>query len=735
MSTGIGNPHVRAEGALKVTGQAKYAADASPPDLAYGVFATSSIARGRTTRVDIAEAEKAPGVLKVLTFHNMPKLRKPVHPPAGQSLIPLQDDMLYYEGQPIALVAAESLEQAQQAARLVRAEYAPAAAEVDFREDLDNAVAVHNFAEPDTQVGNVEAALAQSSVRIERTYRTADRHHCTMEPSATVAEWNGTKLTIHDATQWVWGVRMVVAAVLGIQPEDIRVRFSFVGGGFGCKGYVWPHQILTAAAAREIGRPLKLVLTRAQTFTSHGYQAASEQIVTLGSAPDGRLTAIRHTSIAPTSLLDDYVEYAAIGTRSLYACPAIETKHRVVRVSRGTPTPMRAPHEGISSVGLECALDELAEELRMDPIELRLKNYAERDPTSNKPFSSKKLRDCYSIGAERFGWTDRDPRPGAMRKGGQLVGWGMATAIMTTFRFASTARVTLEKGGTVLIEAGTQEIGTGNMTILPQIAGDVLGIPMERIRLVLGDTTLPETAGTFGSSSTIGVGSAVLDAATKLKDHAANLAGGKFPSTIEEIDALLESSSGEVSTHGIWTPTLTEHRQGLISGIRALSAEGGWSPGPLASPLGEVSEWSMHTFGAVFVEVQVDEDLRIPRVTRCTGVYSAGRIINPKTARSQIIGGMVWGIGQALLERSALDSNLGRYVSKNLAGYLVPVNADVPELDMMFVDEVDPHASLLGGKGIGELGAVGVAPAILNAIWHATGIRVRSIPAAPEDLL
>jgi xanthine dehydrogenase YagR molybdenum-binding subunit len=361
---------------------------------------------------------------------------------------------------------------------------------------------------------------------------------------------------------------------------------------------------------------------------------------------------------------------------------------------------------------LESAIDELAVALRVDPIELRLKNYAERNPLKNKPFSSKGLKQCYLEGAERFGWKRRSPEAQSMKEGRDLIGWGMASAIMTTFRFPANCRVTLERAGTVLIEAGTQEIGTGVRTVIPQIAAEVLGIPADLIHLRLGDTSLPETGGTFGSSTTIGVGSAVYDGASKLKRSVLDLNGGIMPVSQREISEFLSQR-----------------------GLDRVSADGSWSPGPNANGLGEVPDWSMDTFGAVFTEVRIDQELPVPRVTRCLGIYSAGRIVNPKTARSQMIGGMVWGIGQALLEHSAMDHSLGRYLSKNLSGYLVPVNADVPALEAYFVDEVDQQASAFGGKGIGELGAVGVAAAIVNAIYHATGKRIRQVPVLPEMLL
>ncbi len=731
----IGTPMTRREGRAKVTGSAQYTADTPIDGVVYGVFATTPIARGRTISLDVAAAERATGVIRILTSRTMPKLGKVTSPPGGQSYIPLQDDRICYEGQPIALAVATTLEEAQHAASLVRAEYASEEPVVDFRSGIDAATVGTSFAEPDTHVGDIERALAESPVRIEQIYLTADRHHACMEPSATLAHWEDGTLTLYDTTQGISGVRTVIASVLGIKPDDIHVRNLVVGGAFGCKGYVWPHEILTAAAARVIGRPLKVVLTRAQTFVAHGYQAASEQRVALGATRDGRLVAIRHQAFTPTSRFDGYVEYAAISSRALYACPNIQTTHRIVAVDRSTPTPMRAPHEGPASVGLECAMDELAHELQIDPVELRLRNYAERDPTSGKPFSSKELRECYRVGADRFGWSRRNAVPRSMREAGHLVGWGMATATMQTFRVPSSARISLRAGGTFLVESGTQEIGTGLYTIVPQIAADVLGVPAERVELVLGDTRLPEAGMTAGSSSTMGVGSAVHDAATRLKARLTELTSGQLPSSPGAYDALLAKHGAPALSVEGRSPSRITQRIRMVSSVKALAAEGRWSPGPDASPIGEDPKWSMHTWGAVFVEVRLDEDFMIPRVTRVVGVYSAGRIVNPTTARSQMVGGLIWGVGQALLEHSAMDRHLGRYVSKNLAGYLVPVNADIPDLDVQFVDERDPHASAIGARGIGELAAVGIGPAIANAVWHATGVRVRELPIRPEHLL
>jgi xanthine dehydrogenase YagR molybdenum-binding subunit len=434
--TGLADrPFDRPDGKLKVTGAARYAADHPTENLLNGAFACATIAHGKIRALHTDAAKTAPGVRAVLTAETMPRFAALKDSPAGQTFMPMQDDHIEYEGQPIALLLAERLEQATYAASLVRADYEEAPAETDFRRGLDRQVKLDVWqwwAPTDSSTGDVEAALSAAPATLAATYRTSDRHHNPIEPAATIAQWQDGKLLIWDAAQGLGAVRAVLAQALGLDPRDIRVRADFIGGGFGCKGYVWPHQVLAAAAARVVGRPVKIVLTRAQDYTSHGYQPATEQTIALAAQTDGALAGVRHHVVMPTALSDDYVEFAAIGTRSLYASPAIETRHRAVRVARSRPTPMRAPHEGPGLVALEIAMDELAAQLRIDPVELRLRNYSDED--AGKPFSSKKLRECYTQGARLFGWSGRDPRPGSMRQGRELVGYGMATAAMTTFR-------------------------------------------------------------------------------------------------------------------------------------------------------------------------------------------------------------------------------------------------------------------------------------------------------------
>jgi xanthine dehydrogenase YagR molybdenum-binding subunit len=713
--TGIGAPLPRPDGLAKVTGRAAYAGDDAPAGTLHGVLVTSSIAAGTVEAIDASQALRVSGVMHVLTHEAMPRLAPAPVPPAAQSFMPMQDARVLYEGQPAAIVIASTLEAAEEAASKVRITYRrdtpqvySQAPTVEARDaQAGNGYA---FAELDTRHGAADDAWTRAAARIDQTYATASRHHNPMEPSATVAEWRGDEVHIHDATQWTYGVRYAVSAMLGIAPDKVHVRCPYTGGGFGSKGYVWPHQVLAVLAAKVVGRPVKIRLGRAAMYTGSGYQPAVSSRVRLAAAADGQLLAVQHDSTNITSMFDDYVEFASAAARALYATPALVTSTRVRHCHVGTPTAMRAPHEGPGLFALECAMDELADALKMDPLALRLKNHADRDPSDGRPFSSKKLREVYVEAARRFGWERRAAAPRAMHDGDLLIGWGMASCVMTTFRFAANARVSMHADGTVLISAGTQEIGTGPYTVMPQIASDVLGVPVDRIRLTLGDTALPETGGTFGSSTTLSVGSAVKDACEKLKAQLKSLA-----------------------------PGAADLRQALAgTGLDQVSAEGTWKPhGDVAfDGAGGSSGYSMHTWGAVFVEVAVDEALGLVRLRRAVGGYSAGRIVNPRTARSQMIGGIVWGHGQALLEESAMDERHGRYLSKNLSGVMLPVNADIPaDIDVFFADEFDPHASAIGARGIGELGATGVCAAIANAVWHATGKRMRSLPIHIADVI
>lgn len=712
----------RVDGMAKVTGAARYAAEWPAAALKHIALVTAPVPVATIIDIDTSVAEKAPGVFAVLTHRNAPELSAPAGAPYGGRL-PLQDDKVCYEGEPIAVVVADTLDQARDAAALVQVDYETHAKATD----LNSAIETYTPSPPprwgaaDTAVGDLRTGMTAADTVLERTYTTSARHHSPMETSATQAEWRNGTLTLRDATQGVFNVRAVVSSVLGLRPEEVRVIAEYTGGGFGSKGYVWPHQVIAAMTVKAVGGAVRLVLTRAQSFTSHGYQPPTRQNLMLAATKEGSLTAIRHDSVSPTATYGEYVEMAANGSRVMYACPAIHTTHRVAPIASILPTPMRAPHEGPGMFALESAMDELAYEMGIDPVELRIRNHARIDPTSGKPFSAKELLTCYQEGSRRFGWPSRLPAVGSLRDGDDLIGWGMASSVMATFRFPAAARVTVGADGKVLIEAGCQEIGTGTYTIMPQIAAEVLGCSPEQITLKLGDTTLPQTGMTAGSSTTLSVGSAIKAAAEALANKLSVLATGDESVRYVRLDgAELLVDNGSVRT--VHLADLFDQHQ-----VATVAAEGSWAP--------ENDEHSMHTFGAVFAEVAVDDYLRIPRVRRVVAVFSAGKIVNPLTARAQMTGGLAWGIGQALLERSVTDPRLGRFVAKNFAGYLVPVNADIPDLDVSFVDEYDPYASTIGARGIGELGAVGVSAAIANAVFHATGIRVRSLPIAPESLL
>jgi xanthine dehydrogenase YagR molybdenum-binding subunit len=699
----------RVDGPAKLSGAARYAGDVPSTDALVAVLVTATVPAGRLAGLDTAEASAAPGVARVLGPGDLPAFSPVPSPPVGHEVVGLQEDIAY-EGQPVGIVLADTLERAQHAAHLVTARYAEAVPATVFGAAPDVVPhGGHVLGETDLAVGDLTSGLAAADVRVEETYVTSDRHHSPIEPAATLAEWDNDQLRVHSSVQSVAVAQQTLAALFGIAVERVRVICPFVGGAFGCKGYVWPPLPLAAAAARVAGRPVKLVLTRAQMFTLCGHQPATRQTVQLGATRDGRLTALRHYSTNPSSFTGDYAECAVHPCGWLYDSPAIQTRLRIQRVHRPAPTPMRAPHEGAGMYALESAMDELAHRLGIDPVELRIRNEPEVDPTSGLPFSTRPLVECLTEGAARFGWAARGPVR-SMREGNDLVGWGMAVATMDTFRSPSSARVRIGPDGHVTVTTGMQEIGTGLPAMVATVAGETLGCPPEDVTVRHGDTEFPPHTGTMGSMSTMNLGSAVRAAA-------------------EDIRAKLDSGSGAAADGRTLAQRLSD------AGLTELEAEGRWAPEDAAGATGDSARYSIHTYGAVFAEARIDRDLGLLRVPRMVGVYGAGRIVNPLAARSQMIGGITWGYGQAVLERSRFEPVLGRFLDKNLAGYIVPVNADIGHIDVSFVADDDRHASAIGAKGIGELGAVGVAPAIANAVFHATGKRIRHLPIRIEDLL
>jgi xanthine dehydrogenase YagR molybdenum-binding subunit len=728
----LGQPMNRVDGPIKVTGSARYAGDQALPGQLYAVLVSSIVAAGRVIAVEAREALSMRGVTHVLMHSDLPKadadLEKVSVPPLATRFLPMQNDRVVHEGQPIAIVLGESLEAAEAGAAVVRVDYERTAFVVpEMAAEAAVDPAKGNYSKANAlvfQKGDAASAISAAATRAGGVYTQPSRHANPMEPSAIVAVWNGDHLTVYDAVQHLPAVQQAMAATFGLAAERVRVVAPHTGGGFGAKAFIWPHEILAAMAARVVRRPVKLTLTRQQMYGMVGPQPRMVQDVRLGSSADGALGGISHAVCNITGTTDDYVEFGSVPGRSFYACDNISTKQTVRRGNVTLPTFMRSPWDGPGSWALGSAIDELARQLNIDPLDLRLKNYAEVDPESGKPWSSKKLREAYDEGSRRFGWRTRPG--GGTRDGHWRIGCGMADCSQGQARFHSTARVRLKADGTARIESSFCDIGTGPATIFPQVAADVLGLEAGQVVVVSGDTNLPYAGPTYGSGTTISTGAAVKLAAQQVKVKLIRLAGWEPDDEI----TLKDGNIVRGDVHRSIRDVLGE------AGVSELASEGSFDlPGGTPVDMGE-SEFPARTFGAIFMEVGVDPDLGLLRLRRATGVYSAGRIINPKTARSQMIGGIIWGWGMASMEASHFEPTLGRWLSKDLAGVPLPVNADIPPaIDIAFVDEVDTRSGPLGAKGIGELGATGVAAAVANAVYDANGIRVRDLPITPEKIL
>ncbi|WP_439595398.1 xanthine dehydrogenase family protein molybdopterin-binding subunit [Falsiroseomonas sp.] len=730
----IGQPITRRDGPLKVTGQARFAADTHKPGLLHAVLATSSIARGRVTFLDEAAARAHPGVVAVMLPGNRPALAQ--HPddksaPFSFKMDLLQDDRVRYAGQPIAVVIAETLEAATEGAALLAPRYAAEPVEVTLDAPgayVPEAIGVGGPAE--LRHGDVEAGLQDAARRIEAVYETPQQFHNAMEPHAVVAEWDGDRLSLDMPTQGFALTQMRLAGLFGIPVEAIAIRSPFIGGGFGSKLLAGP-QVLGILAARLVGRPVKLVLTRAQMYGPVTHRAPTRQTLRLGAAPDGALLALHHHVRTATSRFDDFIEPAANASHTLYAAPAIVTTTDAVRLDTGTPGFMRAPGEASGSAALECAIDEMAEACGMDPLAFRLRNYAEVEPISNKPFSSKALRECYASGAARFGWAGRPLSPRQMRDAdGLLLGWGMGTATFPALMFQAEARAVLRRDGTGLMESGTHEMGQGAWTAFAQIAADSLGLDIERLELRAGRSDLPNAGIAGGSAHTATAGSAMQAAGEAAIARLTELAVADPRSPL-----FGAGNIGVVPRGGRlvrWDdPSRSEDYAEILAraGLEQVEGRGSAAADPAAS-----DRHAMHAHGAVFAEVKVDPDLGQVRVTRLVGAFAAGRIINPRLVQSQYQGGMIWGLSFALQEGAVLDARSGRVMNADLAGYHVPVNADVPSIEAILVEEEDRHVNALGVKGVGEIGITGTAGAIANAVWHATGARIRHFPITPEAI-
>jgi xanthine dehydrogenase YagR molybdenum-binding subunit len=732
----IGQPLTRRDGLLKVTGQARYAADNHPPGMLHAVLAVSSIARGRVIFLDVTAAKTHPGVVEVMTPANRPPLA--LDPDAKLDpfmfrLDLLQNDGVRYAGQPIAVVIADTLEAATEAATLLSPRYEAEPPRIGLDGDdsfIPPAIGVGT--PPEVRHGDVEAGLAVAEHRIEAIYETPAQYHNPMEPHAIVATWHGDRLLVDTPSQGLaWAVGRI-AGLFGIPPENILIRSPFLGGGFGCKGMVSGPQVLGILAARLVGRPVKLVLRREQMYGPVGHRAPTRQTLRLGADRQGALTAIHHHMRTASSSFDDFFEPAVQVSHTLYASPAIATTAEAVRLDTGTPIFMRAPGEASGSIALESAIDEIAHVAGMDPLEFRLKNYAEVEPISGKPFSSKALRECYAQGAASFRWQGRPLAPRQMRdENGLLVGWGVGTATFPVIMFQGQARAVLRRDGTGLVELGAHDMGQGAWTALAQIAADSLSLKLERLEFRAGSSDLPDAGIAGGSSHTATAGMAIHNAGADAIAKLAELAMGDQRSPLFGAgNAGVLAHSGRLIRRD--DDSRSESYADILSRAGLAEIEGRGSAG--GDPFAE-KPYAMHAHGAVFAEVKVDPELGQIRATRLVGAFAAGTIINPRLVRSQYYGGMIWGVSFALHERAELDPRSGRVMNANLAEYHVPVNADMPSIEAVLVEEHDPNVNALGIKGVGEIGITGTAGAIANAVWHATGVRVRSFPITIEQLI
>lgn len=756
-----GKPISRIDGRLKVTGKATYAAEFNQPGMVYAFPVRATIAKGTIASIDDVTAKKEPGVIAVISYKNAMKL-KPLDMQAqmkagaaflGETLPPLQDNKVHYIGQFIAVVVAETYEQARAAAYKLKVRYTQDKAATDLTAALPNATKPKVFMGEEAQVneGKTAAPLAAAAHRISQTYSTPAEHHHPMEPHATVAVWNSTdKLTLYDATQGVGMTSAIAAYFLGLPPENVQVIAPFVGGGFGSKG-LWLHTLLVAMAAKATGKPVKLALTRQMMQTNVGHRAATIQHVAIGTDSAGKLSALRHHTDTYTNLTN-FFEPSGKQSLVLYKAPLREVTYNVTKLNRGTPTFMRAPGETPGTFALESAIDEMAYKLKMDPVEFRIANHTGSDPMKGHAFSTDFLVDCYRRGAERFGWSNRSMEPRQKRNGKYLVGYGMATATYPGGRSAASVKVVMNTQGDVTVMTASIDIGTGTYTVLAQTVADSLGVPVDRIQVKIGDSSLPAAPLAGGSQTTASIHPAAMEACVMLRKELASLAiadpssrlHGRNPEEISYSNGKL-FVKGDEKTADSYTDIITRTKRNEIEACattQPVSGAGLTIPGALCTPQttpaeqnSDIKQYAFHSFGAQFAEVWVDEDFGTIRVTRFTSVQDVGRIMNEKTARSQIIGGVIFGIGAALMEATEYDKRWGNPVMRTLADYHVPVNLDVPPIDVHFIGKPDPHISPIGARGIGEIGITGVSAAIANAVFNATGKRLRDLPLTPDKLV
>jgi xanthine dehydrogenase YagR molybdenum-binding subunit len=732
MAPYIGTPASRIDGHAKVTGAAKYAGEFTAPDLAHGSVVTSTIARGRIARIDISEALSVAGVIAVLTHKNRPPMagtdrayRDETAPEVGSPFRPLYDDKIRFSRQPVALVLAEDWETARFAASLVRVEYEEDPHVTDLHQQLHEAKAIDT---PPKPRGKADKALAAADVRHEAEYYIPVEHHNPMELFASTVIWDGHgKLTVYDKTQGVQNVQRYVRGVFKMKADDVRVVSPYVGGAFG-SGLRPQYQVaLAVLAARALHRSVRVVLTRQQMYTL-GFRPGSIEHVGLGATADGALDAITHDVSAMTSQYEEFARNDTGWSGALYKCANAKYSHKLAGLDLATPCDMRAPGAATGVYALECAMDELAVALKIDPLELRIRNYSDREQNDDLPYTSKQLRECYREGAEAFGWSRRNAEPRSMRDGSELVGWGMATGVWEALQMKTAARIVLSANGHAEIACATSDIGTGTYTIMAQVAADMLGLPIDNISIKLGDSTLPQSPVEGGSWMAASVSHAIASAADAVRKELLRLAKKvpESPLAGTKLDDIT-LADGKIASKRDTNRAVSITDAMRNSGVDRIEQE-------RFSDFKQDSKHARNTHSAVFAEVKIDEQLGVIRVTRVVSAVAAGRILNTRTARSQIMGSVVWGIGMALHEETLIDHHFGRIMNASLGEYHVPVNADVHDIKVIFVDEPDDIINPLGIKGVGEIGVVGVAAAIANAVYHATGKRIRDLPITLDKL-
>jgi xanthine dehydrogenase YagR molybdenum-binding subunit len=743
MSTSlIGAAVTRVDGPLKVTGAARYAVDHPLENVAFGVAVASTVGSARIANIDTSVAGSMPGVLAILHHGNTEPLYRPAghfeqNSRAGEVRPPFEDDNVYYYGQFVALVVANTFEQAQEAAAKVKVDYEKRPVVVE----LSDAPAPQGPARIHYSRGTAETAFANTPVQIDETYVLPAETHNPMEMHATIAAWDGDRVTLYETSQGVVNHQHVMSEMMGVPLDRVTVISPFCGSGFGGKLFPWPHSLLAAMGAKRVKRPVKVVVPRSLMFTTVGHRPLTQQRMRIGATQDGKLVSIQHDVLQPTSLVDTYVEGCTGVTTMLYSCPNVEASQRLVPMNIGTPTPMRGPGIVPGLFPLESAMDELAIRLNLDPLELRLKNYAEQDESFNpmRPYSSKHLRECYQTGADKWGWSKRTPAVGSMKRGDEILGWGMATATWHAGRGSATVRVRLNADGTARASCATQDIGTGTYTIFAQVVAEKTGIPLEKIEVVLGDSSLPDGPTSGGSTATATVLPAVTQATQAVIDRVIAVAqqspGSPFYPNKEQAAAgdppKLMMTAGRIHKAGD-APESGVPFEKLLQGARlaALDAEAKTAP-----DLKEQHQFSAHSFGAQFIEVAWDPGIARLRVTKSLTVIDAGKIINEKTGRNQILGAVVMGIGMGMFEETIYDKRNAKPMNNNFADYMVPTNADIPEMECVFVQYPDVHLNEYGARGIGEIGLAGIASALTMAVYHATGVRVRKLPVRMEELM